>query len=159
MIIETLRTDTGAFLAIVEGGGQFGENALVHVKETLSSYLAGQSDDFWFTADDGEPVGVAYCAPEAVTDVTWNLLILWSKFDRHGRDFGSALVGHVEKALVKRGTRLLIVETFGLPDFKTTRAFYSKCGFTQEARIRNFFAAGDDKIVYTKLLQTNVEAG
>lgn len=159
MIRETIRKDTDALLAIVGGSGQFDENALAHVKETLNGYLAGQSDDLWFTADDGEPVGVAYCAPEAVTDGTWNLLMLWTRFDRHGRGLGSALVGHVEKALKNRGARLLIVETSGLPDFETARAFYSKCGFTQEARIRNFFAAGDDKIVYTKLLQPNDEAG
>jgi ribosomal protein S18 acetylase RimI-like enzyme len=72
---------------------------------------------------------------------------------------GSALVGHVENALMERGARLLIVETSGLPDFEAARAFYSKCGFTDEARIKNFFAAGDDKIVYTKLLPTNGEAG
>jgi ribosomal protein S18 acetylase RimI-like enzyme len=56
--------------------------------------------------------------------------------------------------LAEQDARLLIVETSGLPDFESARAFYVKCGFTQEARIKNFFAAGDDKIVYTKSLQT-----
>ncbi len=159
MIRETIHTDSDALLAIVKDSGQFDDNGLTHVKETLNSYLEGKSDDLWFTADDGEPVGVAYCASEPVTDGTWNLLMLWTRNDRHGQGHGSALVNHVERILTERGVRLLIIETSGLSDFESARAFYNKCGFTQEARVRNFFAAGDDKIVYTKLLQTNSEAG
>ncbi len=153
MIRETIQTDSKALLAIVKDSGQFDENGLVHVEETLSNYLAGESDHLWFTADDGEPVGVAYCAPEPVTDGTWNLLMLWTRGDRNGQGHGSELVSQVENILSEREVRLLIVETSGLPDFAGARAFYEKCGFTQEARIRNFFAAGDDKIVYTKSLR------
>lgn len=159
MIRETIRTDSDALLAIAESSDQFDENGLSHVKETLNSYLEGESDGLWFTADDGEPVGVAYCAPEPVTEGTWNLLMLWTRHDRNGQGHGSALVHRVEQILTQREARLLIVETSGLPDFENARAFYSKCGFTQEARIKNFFAAGDDKIVYTKMLQTNKAAG
>lgn len=155
MIRETIQTDADAILAMVKDSGQFDANGLVHVEETLDSYLEGKSGGLWLTADDGEPVGVAYCAPEPVTDGTWNLLMLWTRGDRHGRGHGSALVNRVEKILNERGVRLLIVETSGLPDFETARKFYEKCGFAQEARIENFFAAGDDKIIYTKTLQTN----
>jgi hypothetical protein len=35
MIRETIRTDTDALLAILAGSGQFDENGLTHVKETL----------------------------------------------------------------------------------------------------------------------------
>lgn len=152
MIRETIKADSEAILAIVRDSEQFDENGLTHVEETLNNYLAGESDDLWFTADDGEPVGVAYCAPEPVTDGTWNLLMLWTRRDRNGQGHGSALVSYVENILKKRIIRLLIVETSSLPDFAGARAFYDKCGFTEEARIRNFFAAGDDKIVYTKSL-------
>ena len=159
MIRETIHTDSDALLAIIQSSGQFDENGLAHVKETFDSYLEGKSEDLWFTADDGEPVGVAYCAPEPVTDGTWNLLMLWTRDDRNGQGHGSALVSRVEKVLTERNVRLLVVETSGLPDFESARAFYSKCGFTQEARIKNFFAAGDDKIIYTKLLLTNSAEG
>jgi ribosomal protein S18 acetylase RimI-like enzyme len=154
VIRETIAGDSAALLAIVERSDQFDANGLAHVKETLVNYLEGKSEDLWFTADDGEPVGVAYCAPEPVTDGTWNLLMLWTRHDRHGQGHGSALVSHVEKILIERGVRLLIVETSGSAAFETARAFYDRCGFTQEARIQNFFAAGDDKIVYTKPLSS-----
>lgn len=152
MIRETIPDDSAALLAIIESSGQFDATSLAHVKETLAYYFEGTSEDLWFTADDGEPVGVAYCAPEPVTDGTWNLLMLWTRHDRHGHGHGSALVKHVEKVLTEREVRLLIVETSSLPEFERARAFYSRCGFAQEAQVRNFFAAGDDKIIYTKSL-------
>ena len=150
MIRKTIATDSDALMSIVESSGQFDTDGIAHVKSTLEQYFNGESQDIWLTADDSEPVAVAYCAPEAVTDGTWNLLMLWTRKDREGQGHGSALVEKVEHYLAARGARLLIVETSGLPAFETARAFYSKCGFQQEARIKNFFAAGDDKLVYTK---------
>jgi ribosomal protein S18 acetylase RimI-like enzyme len=152
MIRNTIAADAEALISIVEGSGQFDADGIAHVKGTLEHYLSGESEAIWLTADDTEPVGVAYCAPEAMTDGTWNLLMLWTRKDRGGQGHGKALVEKVAFDAIARGARLLIVETSGLPDFEPARAFYAKCGFKQEARIRNFFAAGDDKLVYTKPL-------
>ena len=150
MIRNTVRTDKAALLSIVKNSGQFDEAGLAHVEQTLESHLGGEGESLWLTADDGEPVGVAYCAPEPVTQGTWNLLMLWTRKDKEGQGHGAALISHIEQALADRSCRLLIVETSGLPEFENARAFYGKSEFSQEARIRDFFAAGDDKLVYTK---------
>jgi hypothetical protein len=63
MIRETIETDTEAVLAMVRDSGQFDDEGLSHVEQTLNNYFDGKSEDLWFTADDGEPVGVTYCAP------------------------------------------------------------------------------------------------
>ncbi len=152
MIRETRESDQNAILAIVRESGQFDADALEHVEATLHSYLEEGTSDLWFTADDGEPVGVALCSPEPVSSGTWNLLMLWIRSDRHNAGHGSALVENVEEELRNRNARLLIVETSGLPDFAPARSFYRKCQFIEEARIRNFFADGDDKIVFTRNL-------
>jgi ribosomal protein S18 acetylase RimI-like enzyme len=47
---------------------------------------------------------------------------------------------------------VLLVETSGLPAFARARAFYRARGFDEEARIRDFYAAGEDKIVFWKAL-------
>lgn len=51
---------------------------------------------------------------------------------------------------MKLSAHVWIVETSGLPEFEKARAFYSKTGFRKEATIKDFFDAGDDKVVYTK---------
>ena len=62
------------------------------------------------------------------------------------------MLRYVEQTLTARGERLLLVETSGLANFERTRAFYRKCGYDEEARIRDFYKAGDDKVVYRKAL-------
>ncbi len=156
MIRDSKTSDLPAILAIVQQSGQFDASGLGHVRETLEQHLAGNGEGVWLTADDGDPVGVAYCAPEPVASGTWNLLLLWTRSDRHGRGHGGALVARVEAMLANRSARLLIVETSGLPAFSAARAFYEKNGFAQEATIRNFFADGDDKLVLTKAMRPNL---
>jgi len=54
--------------------------------------------------------------------------------------------------LRQRGHRILIADTSGSDGFKIARNFYHKNAFTQEARIRDFWADGDDKIIFWKKL-------
>ena len=83
---------------------------------------------------------------------TWNILMLLiaPAFQRQG--YGQSLISHVEKTLEARGERLIIVETSSLDEFEKAQSFYLKCGYAEEARIRNFYAAGDDKIMFSKSL-------
>ena len=152
VIRPTIPADRSAILALIEASGQFDAEGLTHVRITLEAHLAGHADAIWLTADDGEPVGVAYCLPEPVTSGTWNLLMLWTRGDRHHQGHGTALVRRVEEEIRTRAARLLIVETSGLPAYAPARAFYAKCGFAHEATIRNFFADGDHKLVFTRSL-------
>jgi RimJ/RimL family protein N-acetyltransferase len=45
------------------------------------------------------------------------------------------------------------VETSGLPEFEATRRFYERNGYVREARIRDFYRKGEDKIVFWKRVQ------
>lgn len=101
---------------------------------------------------DPEPVALALYAPERLTRGTWNLLLLAVHRDRQGQGLGSVLIAKVERLLAKRRERLLLVETSGLPDFARTRAFYASRDYEQHARIRDFYDAGEDKIVFRKAL-------
>jgi len=105
---------------------------------------------YWLTYDDGKPVAVAYCAPEPMTQGTWNLLLIAVHPDRQGKGYGAAMMHHLERALAANGQRVLLVETSGLPAFEKTREFYRKMGYDEEARIREFYQAGEDKIVFLK---------
>ncbi|EFO0627556.1 hypothetical protein DYM07_23690 [Escherichia coli] len=50
--------------------------------------------------------------------------------------------------------RLLLVETSSYVDFSATRAFYTKQGFINEAIIRNYYDVGEDKLIFTKNIQS-----
>lgn len=158
MIRPTTPDDTGAILELAVAAGIVPAGETAELAAVLADALAGKlgPDHVWVTDDDGGPVGVAYYAPERMTDGTWNLYMIAVRPDRQGQGRGAALLRHVERSLAARGARVLIVDTSGLPEFERTRAFYQKCGYDEEARIREFWKAGDDKIVYRKALSAPV---
>ncbi|MBD2515925.1 GNAT family N-acetyltransferase [Nostoc sp. FACHB-973] len=162
MIRPTIPNDTTALIALADATGLFQPNQLEELGEMLSDYFGGINDShslrdakaerFWITDDDNGAVGVAYCEMERMTDETWNLQLIAIRPDRQGQGRGATLLRYVEQTLMARGGRVLLVETSGTPDFERTRAFYRKCGYEEEARIRDFYQAGADKIVYRKAL-------
>ena len=57
-----------------------------------------------------------------------------------------------EQHLRSKGQRNLIVDTSGTDDFALTRRFYAQNGYEEEAPIRDFGAASDDKVIFRKAL-------
>jgi ribosomal protein S18 acetylase RimI-like enzyme len=145
------RDDMAALKAVIDANELFLSEMM---DEMIADYLDGASgEEIWLTDDDGGPVAVAYCAPERMTSGTWNLHLIAVHPDRQGQGRGTALLRHIERALAARGERVLLVETSGLPSFEHTRAFYRKSGYDEEARIRDFYQAGEDKVIFRKGLQ------
>ena len=71
----------------------------------------------------------------------------------HGAGIGTALIGEMERRL-SGVARLVVVETAGRPDYRPTRAFYQARGYRAAAVIPDFYAPGDDQVVYLKSLAT-----
>ena len=46
--------------------------------------------------------------------------------------------------------RLLLIETSSLPHYELTRRFYLKHHYDQAAVLRDFYADGDDMVVFRK---------
>jgi GNAT superfamily N-acetyltransferase len=90
--------------------------------------------------------------PERMTEGTWNRYLIAVHPDVQGTGVGTAMLHHIEQLLATRGERVLLVETSGLDSFARTRQFYLKANYEQEARIRDFYQAGEDKIVFRKAL-------
>lgn len=122
--------------------------------EMMQDYFSNpQTSDIWLTARlDEQVVGVCYCAPEKLTDGTFNLYLIAVHKNHHSKGIGKILVNQLEAELKQKSVRLLIVETSSLPEFEPTKSFYRKCDFTEVATIPDFYQAGDHKIVFTKKL-------
>lgn len=151
MIKPSTANDRPFIESILSESGAFDETSQAYVMSVFDDHINNGSDAVWRTAfHDEEVVGVAYCNPEPVTLGTWNLLMIWIKAGHEGRGFGSALIRDIEQNIQRNSARLLIVETSGTEDFTTARAFYERNGFVLEARVKDFYAEGEDKLIYTK---------
>jgi GNAT superfamily N-acetyltransferase len=152
-IRPVMPSDLHALKTIIEANGLFPSDML---DEMISDYFDHKNaSDFWLTYEDNEPVAIAYYAPERMTEGTWNLYLIVVHPDYQGKGLGTSLLHYIEQMLAARGERVLLVETSGLASFEGTRSFYRKCGYQEEAKIREFYQAGEDKIIFRKSLKDN----
>lgn len=124
------------------------------LEEMMSDFFNNpETRDIWFTAlEDEWPVSIGYCAPEQLTEGTFNLYAIGVTATLQGKGIGKAMMHYLESQLKLEGHRVLIVETSGTDDFKPTRKFYEQLGYHKEAVIRDFWKEGDDKVIYWKKL-------
>ncbi|WNJ17873.1 GNAT family N-acetyltransferase [Pontibacter sp. G13] len=116
-------------------------------------FSQSDSEEIWFTeTDGGTPISIGFCAPEKMTEGTFNLYAIGVQSDYQGKGTGSRMMAFIEELLRSQGHRILIVDTSGTEEFTLTRKFYQQLGYAQEAVIRDFWAEGDDKVVFWKRL-------
>lgn len=156
MIRPATEPDTAAVVALTIASELFTPEESGVVETMLTDYFTGREvlghtcvvDDV-----DGDLLAVAYYEPVAATDRTWELTMIGVRQDRHRQGRGARLLRHVENDLRARDQRLLVVETSALPAFARARAFYLALGYDEEARVRDYFAAGDDMVLFRKALR------
>jgi GNAT superfamily N-acetyltransferase len=95
-------------------------------------------------------LGFACYGPTMATDRTYDLY--WIAVDRsaQGTGCGSVLLAEVERRLEALHARMLVIETSSRSDYTATRGFYLKRGYVEAARVREFYASDDDRIILTK---------
>ena len=105
-----------------------------------------------------ELLGYACFGPTPATDRTHDLY--WIAVDprAQGTGAGTRLLAAVEQQLGDAAARLLVVETSGRVQYAPTRAFYQRRGYAEVARVRDFYAPGDDRIVFTKRLSSAAQS-
>ncbi len=145
------RSDLPAIRSVVVDAEMFPPEML---DDMIAGYLDRTARDIWFVpVADGRVVGFGYAEPERMTSGTWNLLAIAILARYRGRGIGGAMMRYLEDRLRTAGERVLIVETMGTPAFRRTRAFYRANGYAEEARIREFYEPGGDKVVFWKHLR------
>ena len=151
MIRPATPDDLPAFKRVIDATALFPSELL----DDMAGGLADDDgDERWLAFDPGDgPSAVAHYVPERMTSGTWNLLLIAVHPDSQSRGIGARLMAHVEDALGARGERVLLVETSGTEAFERTRRFYRTIGYDEEARIRDYYDAGDDKVVFRKALR------
>ncbi|HEU5171766.1 MAG TPA: GNAT family N-acetyltransferase [Gemmatimonadales bacterium] len=120
--------------------------------EVFDAAVGGSRDYAALGAEvDGALAGWICWGPTPCTLGTFDLY--WMAVDPalHGAGIGTALLVEMERRLAGPA-RLIVVETAGRPDYAPTRAFYEARGYAATARVPDFYAPGDDLVVFTKRL-------
>ena len=126
-----------------------------YLEEMISDYFDNpETEDIWLTKAEGDKnLAVGYCAPEKFTEGTYNLYAIGVLLEQQGKGIGREMMLYLERLLIDKSARVLLIETSSEEQFHLTRKFYRDLGYVHEATIRDFWQEGEDKVIFWKKLQ------
>ncbi len=153
MIRPTTTADTPALLKLTAATGVFKPHEVDALEEVLADYHAanhGAGHRAVTLEEDGVILGYAYFAPAAMTDRTWYLYWIAVAKETQAKGIGGRLLRYAEDEIRQASGRVLFIETSGLPHYEPTRRFYLKNGYEVTGVLRDYYADGDDMVVFRK---------
>ncbi|MEJ2081390.1 MAG: GNAT family N-acetyltransferase [Acidobacteriota bacterium] len=158
-IRRTLAADREPILSLLSATGYFRPDEVATAAEVLDEAAAEASDGHYqsYTFElENLPVGWVCWGQTPCTVGTFDLYWLVVSPLEQGKGIGRRLMEFAEDSIRRQGGRIIVVETAGRPDYAPTRAFYARIGYREAARLADFYAPGDDKVVFTKPMDMDV---
>ena len=138
------------------------EEAAVAAELADISLRDGWLPSGYFTevAEDKQTVTGFICyGPTPMTLGTWDVYWLAVDSSMQRKGIGRALLSHAEEEIMKNGARMILIETSGQPSYQRTRKFYESMAYSVIAVVPEFYAPGDDKVLFRKKFGENGDAG
>ncbi len=154
--------DVEAIRAITQSTGFFAPHEIDIAVELVQERLArGPDSGYYFLFADlhDRTIGYACYGPIGCTVGSFDLYWIAVEAGLRGKGLGRRLLNEVERRVAQAGGRRLYIETSSRPDYDPTRKFYERCGYTEEARLQDFYAPGDAKVIFARVLTTHRPAG
>jgi D-alanine-D-alanine ligase len=152
---DLLPADRGAIAALVRATGFFNAEEEEVAMELVDDRLReGRASHYRFLVGEvgGNVAGYACWGPIAGTvaaaDLYW--IVVDPRFQ--GRQVGAALLTASEARMAAEGRTRVYVETSTRAQYVPTRGFYAARGYHLTAELADFYAPGDGKALFLKIL-------
>jgi ribosomal protein S18 acetylase RimI-like enzyme len=111
---------------------------------------AASGYEFRFAGDGDDLLGYCCFGPIPLTDGAWDLY--WIAVDpaASGQGIGRLLLDAANQAAIEAGCRALYIDTSSRPDYAPAHRLYEAAGYRIAARLADFYAPGDDKLVFAR---------
>jgi len=108
--------------------------------------------NFLFLESGNRLVAYACYGLIPATDTSYDLY--WIAVDPgvQGQGVGKRVLYEAENRIQKLGGRRDYIETSSRDLYVPTRCFYLRCGYREEATLKDFYRDGDSKVIYSKVL-------
>jgi ribosomal protein S18 acetylase RimI-like enzyme len=148
-----VKKDREVIRKILENTPEFTAEEVTVAVELIDIYLKdGTASGYYCAASiyNDVPSGYVCYGPTPMTQGTWDVywIAVDSKIQRQG--IGRALMQYAEDEMMKSGARLILIETSGKPSYDRTRKFYQSIDYTAVSVIPDFYAVGDDRVIFQK---------
>src|SRR5262245_46230353 len=121
--------------------------------EVIDAYFLHPDGDYTalgaFTRS-GVLLGYVCYGPVPCTVGSWDLYWIAVSPRTQRAGVGSQLLQEVDRRLASTDARLVLIETSSLAHYAPARALYERHGYQVVARVPDFYAEGDDRLIYAK---------
>ena len=149
-----LRGDRPPLAALLKAQDHFRHPEVQIALELIDLALdqPGQEDYLIRCAEgsQGEILGYICYGKAPLTDAVYDLYWIVVHPDYWSRGPGSALLLRAEDEVKDLKARLLLIETSSLSSYARPRSFYLKHGYRELARVPDYYAVGDHKLIFGK---------
>ncbi|HEX3600392.1 MAG TPA: GNAT family N-acetyltransferase, partial [Lacipirellulaceae bacterium] len=155
---EVRETDREAVRSIVERTDFFRPDEIDVAVELVDERLkrgVASGYHFVFAEASGQLVGYSCFGPIACALASFDLYWIAVVPASQGQGLGRLVMNAVERQIAAAGGRRIYIDTSGQPKYAPTRSFYERTGFRCEARLVDFYAAGDDRLIFSKAVAAN----
>jgi ribosomal protein S18 acetylase RimI-like enzyme len=112
-----------------------------------------KSGYFWMKIIDNDGfIAFAMYGKNEFSTHSWELYWIAVHNNSRNKKLGSKLMKAVEEDVKKAGGKILWIETSGRPLYAPTETFYQRNGYILQASLKDFYANGDPKQIYAKVL-------
>ncbi|HVP18486.1 MAG TPA: GNAT family N-acetyltransferase [Spirochaetia bacterium] len=108
---------------------------------------------FLFAEEKGRTLGYTCYGPIAGTRTSFDLYWIAVAAEFRGKGLGTRLLEAAESAIRSLGGTRVYIETSSRPLYESTRAFYIARAYGSVAVLDDFYAPGDAKVIYLKVLR------
>ena len=150
------QSDKPSIMQILRNTPEFKLSEVVVAEEVIDSYLGDpcRSGYYILIAElDSAIAGYICFGPTPLTEGTWDIYWMAVAPEKQRQGIGSALLESAEKDIREANGRLAIIETSSTPAYAKTRRFHIRHGYEIIARLPDFYAPGDDKLILQKRLR------
>jgi D-alanine-D-alanine ligase len=152
LLRQLTAADRGRVEEITRAVERFRDDEIAVALEVFDAALRADSDGSYLVLGAELDSGLAGWICWGATPCTLGTYDLyWMAVDPElqGCGIGSALLSEMERRL-EDVARLIVIETAGRPDYAATRRFYAARGYRPVSTIADFYAPGDDQVVFVK---------
>lgn len=152
-------SDLGPLEEILRGTNVFYEDEIEIALELIDAGLTEQpeADPYCFFVAELDSKVAGYSCYGSTPNLPGVYDLYWIAVDPklHGQGIGQILLKATEDTIVQQAGHTIIIETSSRTDYAPTRKFYERAGYTIETIEPDYYAAGDNKVVYAKRFLTH----
>ena len=151
--------DRGGVFRILENAGNFTPAEVGIALELIDEWLELGEHSGYLTyvleardPEKSEVLGYVCFGPTPLTESTFDLYWIAVDKSKHRGGVGKRLLKFSEEEVLRRGGKMLLIETSSQETYGGTIQFYERTGYQLVGKIPEYYKIGDDKLIFAKRL-------